>query len=86
MSRVSKLLTITALSAFGACMDYDEFYSDVRYRKSFNTKRKKSFTKEQLKVLGDINRKQLHTFIIKGKEIIAYSKKDAIKRYNHKYK
>lgn len=85
MGRVSKLLTIAALSAFGAYGNYDEFYSDVRYRKSFNIK-KKSFTKEQLKVLGDINRKQLHTFIIKGKEILAYSKKDAIKKYNHKFK
>lgn len=86
MSRVSKLLTIAALSAFGAYSDYNEFYSDARCRRTFNTKKKKSFTKEQLKVLGDVNRKQLHTFIIKGEEILAYSKKDAIKRYNHKYK
>lgn len=30
--------------------------------------------------------KQLHEFIIKGKKIMATSRKDAIKRYNHKFK
>ena len=30
--------------------------------------------------------KTLREFQVKGKNILAYSKKDAIKRYNHKYK
>ena len=30
--------------------------------------------------------KEEHCFVIKGKQIMATSRKDAIKRYNHKYK
>ena len=33
-----------------------------------------------------VNSKPLHKFKVHGIEIEAYSKKDAIKRYNHKYK
>lgn len=30
--------------------------------------------------------KQLHEFVIKGEKIMATSRKDAIKRYNHKHR
>lgn len=30
--------------------------------------------------------KQLHKFVIKGEKIMATSRKDAIKRYNHKHR
>ena len=33
-----------------------------------------------------LSHKELRVYIIKGVEIEAYSKKDALKRYNHKYK
>ena len=34
----------------------------------------------------EVRQKQLHEFTIKGENIIATSRKDAIKRYNHKYR
>ena len=37
-------------------------------------------------VAHEVHPKQLHEFIIKGKKIMATSRKDAIKRYNHKFK
>ena len=34
----------------------------------------------------EVRPKQLHEFIIKGEKIMATSRKDAIKRYNHKHR
>lgn len=34
----------------------------------------------------EVRPKQLHEFVIKGEKIMATSRKDAIKRYNHKYR
>lgn len=40
----------------------------------------------QPRIVHEVRPKQLHEFIVKGKNIMATSRKDAIKRYNHKYK
>lgn len=37
-------------------------------------------------VAHEVHPKQLHEFIVKGKKIMATSRKDAIKRYNYKFK
>lgn len=34
----------------------------------------------------EVRPKQLHEFVIKGEKIMATSRKDAIKRYNHKHR
>lgn len=49
-----------------------------------NSRNQKRFSKKQLEVLGsNDSKRQLREFKIKGKVVLAYSKKDAIKRINH---
>lgn len=38
------------------------------------------------RMVHEAHPKQLHEFVVKGKKIMATSRKDAIKRYNQKYK
>ena len=49
-----------------------------------NSRNQNRFSKKQLEVLGsNDSKRQLREFKVKGKVILAYSKKDAIKRINH---
>lgn len=40
----------------------------------------------QLRRICEVRPKQFHEFVIKGEKIMATSRKDAIKRYNHKHR
>lgn len=77
-----KQLAALALSfASFASLDQDLYDTPRPLRKREPTKRRKISDKE--KALYK-ERKQLQEFQVQGETIMAYSKKDAIKRFNHR--
>lgn len=70
------LQTALALAAANLVAYKDMFDEDLHMRQSDSEPR--TIPKSQPK--------KEHCFVIKGKQIIATSRKDAIKKYNHKYK
>lgn len=72
-----KLLQVALGLAAANLAAYKEMFDDGLYMQQPNSKPPpilKSQPKEE------------HCFVIKGKQIMATSRKDAIKKYNHKYK
>ena len=69
---------IMAALAMGMILDNDHIY-DIPRRSRSNTQKSPA---KPIKVQP----KQTQIFRVHGVDIEAYSKKDAIKRYNHKYK
>ena len=69
-----KTLQLLALSAVALFNQTDNPYS-IPYRKPDNPYKPPTQ-----------NKKNLQTFLIKGQEIQAYNKKDALKRYQHQNK
>lgn len=70
------LQTALALAAANLVAYKDMFDEDLHMRQSDSDPR--PIPKSQPK--------KKHYFVIKGKQIMATSRKDAIKKYNHKYK
>lgn len=70
------LQTALALAAANLVAYKDMFDEDLHMRQSDSEPR--PIPKSQPK--------KEHYFVIKGKQIMATSRKDAIKKYNHKYK
>lgn len=72
MSKLKQMLLATAAMC-AAAQSYDPYFVNRKEGMTFNPDYKvKSSTKE------------LREFTIKGKKVMAYSKKDAIKRLKHK--
>ena len=83
------LLLLQAAAALGAVYNSpgDIFYrrERVRHENEEARKRKDARAKEIAnKKLQNLQARQLHKFIIKGHEIEAYSRKDAIVKLKHK--
>ena len=71
MSNIKKLLATT--------MAFNSTYGDMFHTPTYKVKEVPLAPSDKQKNKS----KELHTFTIKGIEIQAVSKKDAIKRYNH---
>lgn len=72
---MSKKLLQTALTLAAAnLVAYKEMYDEDLYMRQ-----------EPRPILKPQSKKEYY-FVIKGKQIMATSRKDAIKKYNHKYK
>lgn len=69
MSKIHQLLATT--------MAFNSAYGDIFYTPTYKVKEVPLSPSDKYKL------KELHTFTIKGIEIQASSKKDAIKKYNH---
>lgn len=86
-----RLLPLLMVAAGLAQMEDPEILfssrGDSRGRERYNldnSRNRNRFSKKQLEVLGsNDSKRQLREFKIKGKVVLAYSKKDAIKRINH---
>lgn len=77
-----RLLLLSALAA-GITQIEDPEISRERYNQS-NSRNQNRFSKKQLEVLGsNDSKRKLREFRVKGKVVLAYSKKDAIKRVTH---
>lgn len=75
---MSKKILQTALALVTAnLVAYKDMYNEGLYIQQLDTK-PRPIPKSQPK--------KEHCFVIKGKQIMATSRKDAIKKYNHKYK
>lgn len=82
------ILLLQAAAAFGAVYDdvYNPYHAE-RVRRSNKEHRERK--KANIKRMAEINRKRfgerpLSRFVIKGHEIEAYSRKDAIVKLKHK--
>lgn len=74
---MSKKLLQTALGlAMANLVAYKDMYDEDLYMQS---------NQEPRPILKSQPKKE-YCFVIKGKQIMATSRKDAIKKYNHKYK
>ena len=72
-----KLLQTAMVMAMANLTTYGDMFDGTLYARQSDLKPRpipKSQPKEE------------HCFVIKGKQIMATSRKDAIKKYNHKYK
>ena len=84
-----RLLLLSALAAGIAQIEDPEilFSSRAEDRERYNpgnSRNQNRFSKKQLEVLGsNDSKRQLREFKVKGKVVLAYSKKDAIKRITH---
>jgi hypothetical protein len=72
MSKLKQMLLATAAMC-AAAQSYDPYSMNRKERMAFNP---------DYKVNSSV--KELREFTIKGEKVMAYSKKDAIKRLNHK--
>jgi hypothetical protein len=72
MSKIKQMLLATA-AMYAAAQSYDPYSMNRKERMAFNP---------DYKVNSSV--KELREFMIKGEKVMAYSKKDAIKRLNHK--
>lgn len=72
MSKLKQMLLATAAMC-AAAQSYDPYSMNRKERMAFNP---------GYKVNSSV--KELREFTIKGEKVMAYSKKDAIKRLNHK--
>lgn len=71
MSKIKQMLLATAAMC-AAAQSYDPYSMNRKERMAFNP---------DYKVNSSV--KELREFTIKGEKVMAYSKKDAIKRLNH---
>lgn len=71
MSKINQMLLATAAMC-AAAQSYDPYSMNRKERMAFNP---------DYKVNSSV--KELREFTIKGEKVMAYSKKDAIKRLNH---
>lgn len=83
------LLLLQAAAAFGAVYNSpgDIFYQRERVRQENEEARKRKDTRIKEianKKLQNLQARQLHKFIIKGHEIEAFSRRDAIIKLKHK--
>lgn len=86
-----RLLSLMVAAGLVQIEDPEIFFSsrgeDRRVRERYNldnSRNRNRFSKKQLEVLGsNDSKRQLREFKVKGKVVLAYSKKDAIKRVNH---
>lgn len=76
MSRLLKELLATA-----AMLSCEQLSGETPYRTNLERSDNHKYTPKY-----KLPTKELHEFTIKGKTIMATSRKDAIKKYNHKYK
>lgn len=81
-----RVLAAMAALGFGLAVgQYDKMFADPENVKAVTVKKKPRKLSEKEKALYR-ETKSLSEFKVKGKTILAYSKKDAFKRYNHQYK
>lgn len=71
MSRLKNLLLYT-LGMVAITENYEDFYEVPKQTPKYNPKYKPK-----------VQHRELKEFTIKGEKIIAYSRKDAIKKFNH---
>lgn len=86
MSKFGMLFLSQAAAALGSVYDMDYPYHRERIRRENekNNKMKESRIRNIAeKKLNDLRARQLHKFKIKGHEIEAYSRKDAIIKLKH---
>lgn len=86
MSKFGMSLLVQAAAALGSVYDMDNPYHQGRIRRENekNNKMKESRIRNIAeRKLNDLRARQLHKFKIKGHEIEAYSRKDAIIKLKH---
>lgn len=85
--RKGRLLQAFAFMAAVYAGKYDDMFAEPNFDSSRPPREMKKYHQlsEKEKALYR-ETKTLREFKVKGKTILAFSKKDAIKRYNHKYK
>lgn len=86
MSKYGMLFLLQAAAALGSVYDMDYPYHRGRIRRENkkNNKMKEARIRNIAeKKLNDLRARQLHKFKIKGHEIEAYSRKDAIVKLKH---
>lgn len=81
--RKNNLAIVASLALMGASSIYSPYVDEFFYTKEKRSsiRKSKSLTKSQRELF--IKHKPLAKFMINGHEIMAYSRKDAIKRLKH---
>lgn len=86
MSKHGMLFLLQAAAALGSVYDMDSPYHRERVRRENEKGNKMKETRIRNiaeKKLNDLRARQLHKFKVKGHEIEAYSRKDAIIKLKH---
>lgn len=84
MNRRRLLLLSMIAAGIAQIEDQEILFSQRKVKNSGNSRNQNRFSKKQLEVLGsNDSKRQLREFKVKGKVVLAYSKKDAIKRITH---